>query len=253
MARYFIAKKNRYAGRKVWDDKKGFKVMDYDIETDPWSRIKMSGMEAKHTNTAPVGKNIQIETLKKLFDGVSERLILRSVRRLVKDIVAGKVEQSQLIANAKVGKHLPHHLDWRGLPVECDCGICPKPKTGDDAKDEDACYVSNFWIYNMSAWYNEHISLNDTDNIEKGDSVNWTIVKDGPTAITSNGIVAFREVEEISDYEMDYEMLAQKHVADKMKTIFTAMGWDIRLLDPDFKVLLMSDFSEIEETYVPYG
>ena len=71
------------------------------------------------------------------------------------------------------------------------------PKTGDDAKDEDACYVSNFWIYNMSAWYNEHISLNDTDNIEKGDSVNWTIVKDGPTAITSNGIVAFREVEEI--------------------------------------------------------
>ena len=253
MDRYFIAKKNRYAGRKVWDDKKGFKVMDYDIETDPWSRIKMSGMEAKHTNTAPVGKNIQIETLKKLFDGVSERLILRSVRRLVKDIVAGKVEQSQLIANAKVGKHLPHHLDWRGLPVECDCGICPKPKTGDDAKDEDACYVSNFWIYNMSAWYNEHISLNDTDNIEKGDSVNWTIVKDGPTAITSNGIVAFREVEEISDYEMDYEMLAQKHVADKMKTIFTAMGWDIRLLDPDFKVLLMSDFSEIEETYVPYG
>ena len=111
--RYFIAKKNRYAGRKVWDDKKGFKVGDYDIETDPWSRIKMSGMEAKHTNTAPVGKNIQIETLKKLFDGVSERLILRSVRRLVKDIVAGKVEQSQLIANAKVGKHLPHRgLAW---------------------------------------------------------------------------------------------------------------------------------------------
>ena len=51
-----------------------------------------------------------------------------SVRRLVKDIVTSALNKSQLIANAKVGKHLPHHLDWRGLPVECDCGICPKPK-----------------------------------------------------------------------------------------------------------------------------
>ena len=53
----FIAKKNRYAGRKVWDDKEGFKVLDYDINTDHWARIKMSGMEAKQTNTAPVGRD----------------------------------------------------------------------------------------------------------------------------------------------------------------------------------------------------
>ena len=242
MDRYFIAKKNRYAGRKVWDDKKGFKVLDYDINTDPWARIKMSGMEAKQTNTAPVGRDVQIETLKKLFDGKSERLIQRDVKKLVRSIVSGQQDISQMKANVKVGKHLPHHLDWRGLEINCDCGVCPLPKTGDEGKDEDACYVDNYWSSTISLWYNEHLSPNSTENIQKGDSVSWIFVKDGPTPIPTNGIIAFREAEEIAEYTVDYEAVAQRHVKNVMSTIYRAMGWDIRTLDSGFKHHLLESF-----------
>jgi len=242
MDRYFIAKKNRYAGRKVWDDKKGFKVLDYDINTDHWARIKMSGMEAKQTNTAPVGRDIQIETLKKLFDGKPERLIQRDVKRLVRSIVEGKQDITDMKANVKVGKHLPHHLDWRGSEIECDCGICPKPKTGDESKDEDACYAGTYWASTISLWYNEYLSPNATEDIQKGDSVSWVFVKDGPTPIPSNGIVAFRDPEEINEYTIDYEAVAQRHVKNVMSTIYRAMGWDVRTLDTGFKHYLLDSF-----------
>ena len=90
MDRFFIAKKNRYAGRKVWDDKKEFKVADIDIDKHPTQRIKVSGMEMKQTNTAKVGRNVQIDTLKALFDGVGERVIQRNIKRLVRSIVGGE-------------------------------------------------------------------------------------------------------------------------------------------------------------------
>jgi DNA polymerase I len=246
MDRFFIAKKNRYAGRKVWDDKKGFKVMDYDIDEDPWARIKMSGMEAKHTNTAAIGKDIQIQSLKAIFDKAPENRIRRKARNLVSDIVAGKIDEGMLVANAKVGKHLPHHLDWHGEDIECDCGSCPAPKTGDESQDEDACYVDNFWVSKMSKWYNVNICSNDSDLIQKGDSISWTLAIDGPTGIPAGGYVAFRDIDEISQYTLDYKALAEKHVKKKMENIYSAMGWDIRELDPEFKRMNLSNFSQLD-------
>ena len=235
MDRFFIAKKNRYAGRKVWDDKKQFKVADIDIDTHPTQRIKVSGMEMKQTNTAKVGKTVQIDTLKALFDGVGERVIQRNIKRLVRRIVNGEYPIKELSGLVKVGKHLPHHLDWRGLPIECSCGDCPKPKTGDESKDDDACYVDNYWSSTISLWYNEHLCENDTERVQKGDKVRWVFVKDGPTPIPSNGIIAFREPEEIKDYTLDYEAIAERHVKNIMNATYGALGWDIRSLDPHFK------------------
>ena len=140
----------------------------------------------------------------------------------------------QLSGLVKVG-HLPHHLDWRGLPIECSCGDCPKPKTGDEGKDDDACYVDNFWSSTISLWYNEHLCVNDTERVQKGDKVRWVFVKDGPTPIPSNGIIAFREPEEIEEYTLDYEAIAERHVKNIMRATYDAMGWDVRSLDPDFR------------------
>jgi DNA polymerase elongation subunit (family B) len=244
MDRFFIAKKNRYAGRKVWDDKKGFKVMEYDINEDPWARIKMSGFEAKHTNTAPVGRDIQIESLKDIFDGVPENRIRRRARKLVREVISGEIDKEMLVANAKVGKHLPHHLNWHGEETDCDCGSCPAPKTGDESQDEDACYVDNFWISKMSKWYNSTICSNDGELIQKGDSISWTLAIDGPTGIPAGGYVAFRDIDEINEYVLDYEALAERHVRKKMENIYSGMGWDIRELDPSFTKLNLSQFSE---------
>ena len=134
MDRYFIAKKNRYAGRKVWDDKKGF--LDIDFTDHGWPEVtrKMSGMEAKQTNTARVGRTIQIETLARIFNDEEPVLIQQDIEDLVRDIRNGEVDDSLLHANAKVGKWVPHHVDWRWTEKSCECGMCPEPKTGEGGR-----------------------------------------------------------------------------------------------------------------------
>lgn len=245
MDKYFIAKKNRYAGRKVWDDKKGF--LDIDFTDDGWPEVtrKMSGMEAKQTNTAPIGRNIQIQTLGRLFNGESPHQIKHDIAQLVEDVRTQKVDDSQLIANAKVGKWMPHHMDWRWNEKKCDCGDCPEPKTGDEAKDDDACYAGKFWVATCAMFHNEVLAdaSKGYDAFDKGDSFRWTHVRDGPTAIPAGGWIGFHDLEQISDYDLDYDLLAEKHVIDKVDNIYYGMGWDINDLKKRKKVYSESSFS----------
>ena len=232
MDKYFIAKKNRYAGRKVWDDKKGFLNMDFSEDAWPEVTRKMSGMEAKQTNTAPVGRNIQIQTLARMFNGEDPTYIQGFVTDLVHSIRAGSIEDSQLIANAKLNKWLPHHLDWHWNHTSCNCGRCPLPKTGEDGQDADACYAGKFWSATCAKFHNDKLLSEEQgyDALDKGDSFSWAHVTDGPTAIPAGGWVGFHDLKQIAEYTLDYELLAQKHVIDKMENIYVGMGWDFEHL-----------------------
>lgn len=244
MDRYFIAKKNRYAGRKVWDDKKGF--LDIDFTDHGWPEVtrKMSGMEAKQTNTARVGRTIQIETLARIFNDEEPVLIQQDIEDLVRDIRNGEVDDSLLHANAKVGKWVPHHVDWRWTEKSCECGMCPEPKTGEEGKDEDACYAGKFWVATCAMFHNS-VLANDSAGwgaLDKGDSFRWTHVKDGPTAIPAGGWVGFHDPEQIADYTLDYDLLAKKHVIDKMENIYYGMKWDFKRLSQNRRRYSPEDF-----------
>ena len=251
MDRFFIAGvKNRYAGSLVWTDKKKFRTADYDID-DPdqqWERIKMSGMEAKHTNTAPIGKDVQVHVLKSIWDKVPGTRIQKRVKTLVKRIHNGEVSIEQLTAKGRIGKHLSHHMNWQGLPVECDCGRCPPPKSGDEGKDEDAAYAANHSNNKCGLWYNEFIA-DEHEKMQKGDTFDWLLAKDGPTAIPKGGWLPFFEHEQVSEYTIDYKALAEKHVVSKLETIFTAMGWDIKKLDPEHRVFMIESYADTPAQY----
>jgi DNA polymerase elongation subunit (family B) len=230
MDKYFIAKKNRYAGRKVWDDKKGF--LNLDFTEDGWPEVsrKMSGMEAKQTNTAPIGRNIQVDTLASIFNNDSLASIQLRISNLVRSVRAGEVEDEMLVANAKVNKWLPHHIDWHwSYEKQCDCGECPLPKVGKDRDDDDACYAKKFWSATAALFHND-VLMDDTKGylkLDKGDSFSWIHVCDGPTAIPKDGWVAFYDLEQIAEYTLDYPLLAEKHVIKKLENIYYGMGWDI--------------------------
>jgi DNA polymerase elongation subunit (family B) len=230
MDKYFIAKKNRYAGRKAWDDKKGF--LNLDFSKDGWPEVsrKMSGMEAKQTNTAAIGRDIQIDTLSSIFNNDSPAIIQNRIHELVQEVRAGEIDDKMLVANAKVNKWLPHHLDWHwGYEKKCDCGECPVPKVGKERDDDDACYSKKFWSATAALFHND-VLLDESKGylkLDKGDSFSWTHVCDGPTAIPKDGWIGFYDLEQIADYTLDYALLAEKHVIKKLENIYYGMGWDI--------------------------
>jgi hypothetical protein len=149
---------------------------------------------------------------------------------LVRSVRAGEVEDEMLVANAKVNKWLPHHMDWHwSYEKQCDCGECPLPKVGKDRDDDDACYAKKFWSATAALFHND-VLMDDTKGylkLDKGDSFSWIHVCDGPTAIPKDGWVAFYDLEQIAEYTLDYPLLAEKHVIKKLENIYYGMGWDI--------------------------
>ena len=162
----------------------------------------------------------------------------------MRDIRNGEVDDSLLHANAKVGKWVPHHVDWRWTEKSCECGMCPEPKTGEEGKDEDACYAGKFWVATCAMFHNS-VLANDSAGwgaLDKGDSFRWTHVKDGPTAIPAGGWVGFHDPEQIADYTLDYDLLAKKHVIDKMENIYYGMKWDFKRLSQNRRRYSPEDF-----------
>ena len=51
----------------------------------------------------------------------------------------------------------------------------------------------------------------------------------------SASYIAVRNLSELSDYEPDWNFLAEGEVIKKVTPIFDAMGWDIELLKKDNK------------------
>lgn len=239
MDRFYLANvKGMYAGRKVWDDKKGFKVANIDMREEPWARLKMSGMQAKRTTTSSLGTDIQLGLLMDLFDKVPEKVVQKKVKKRLKAVLDGEVDLEELTAAQTLRKHLPHHVDWRGMPIVCDCGACPKQ----DAHNEDDKSYGHYWLSSGALWYNMYLAKSEEDEYAKRDKVKWVIVKDGPTVIPGNGRIAFRREEELAEYTIDWESLAKTHIHGTLKGIYDALGWDQRLLTPGFRHYLMSSF-----------
>ena len=70
MDRFFIAKKNRYAGRIAWAD--GELPGDRPLRR----RLKVSGFELKAANTARAVGDVQMEVLERMYNGETLQQIL---------------------------------------------------------------------------------------------------------------------------------------------------------------------------------
>jgi DNA polymerase elongation subunit (family B) len=200
----------------------------------------MQGLEAKHTNTAPIGREVQIESMKMIWDDKSPKSVLNYVTDVISKVRAGEVPYEDLIARARLGKWLPTTDDHYSAGAT-------NPNADPEAFDEvDKSYVNLSGNQKGAAWHNIVLANDSYPTIDRGDSFSYTFVKDGPTWIPEGGYVGFHELGQISDYTLDIDMIIEKNIIGKLDHIMYGIGLSNDMLRPkgkyDGKQLSMSDF-----------
>jgi len=236
MDSFYLPRRNRYAGRISWDPslKDPFSISKVDID----SRIKMQGLEAKHANTAKIGRKAQMDAIKMIWDDAHPQEVLGMLRRFVKSIRDGEVPKNDLFSRARLGKWIPKNI---GHPMLDNAHTNPSASV--DAKDEsDQCYAVLSGAHRAAAWYNVVISDEMNPKLDKGDSYKTTFAKDGPTWIPSGGYIAFQEAEQIKDYELDIDMIIEKNVISKLDHILYGIGLSNDMLRHTHVQLRIEDF-----------
>ena len=239
MDRFYLPRRNRYAGRIVWMPDTG--ETPFDIGEEPVdSRIKMQGLEAKHTNTAPIGREVQIESMKMIWDDKSPKSVLNYVTGVISKVRSGEVPTEELIARARLGKWLPTTDDHYSAGAT-------NPSADPEAFDEvDKSYANLGGNQKGAAWHNIVLANDSYPTIDRGDSFSYTFVKDGPTWIPEGGYVGFHELSQIKNYELDIEKIIEKNIIGKLDHIMYGIGMSNDMLRPkgkyDGKQLSMSDF-----------
>jgi DNA polymerase elongation subunit (family B) len=239
MDRFYLPRRNRYAGRIVWMPDTG--ETPFDIGSEPVdSRIKMQGLEAKHTNTAPIGREVQIEAMKMIWDDKSPKSVLNYVTGVISKVRSGEVPTEELIARARLGKWLPTTDDHYSAGAT-------NPSADPEAFDEvDKSYANLGGNQKGAAWHNIVLANDSYPTIDRGDSFSYTFVKDGPTWIPEGGYVGFHELSQIKNYELDIEKIIEKNIIGKLDHIMYGIGMSNDMLRPkgkyDGKQLSMSDF-----------
>lgn len=251
MDRFYLPRRNRYGGRVVWMPEVGFSISNEAVE----DRMKIQGLEAKHANTSPVGRGIQLKALHMLWDDHTPEEVKESLLEYIANIRDGNVETTDLISRARLGKWLPNRKAMRHIANSKDTEEkiqlalknvswhysdgATNDNTSVDSDGDDACYASLSGDARGAAWHNIVLANEEYDTLDKGDSFYTTFVKDGPTWIPEGGYVSFHDLEQISDYEIDVELIIEKFVVGKLDHIMYGMGMsldDLRVPDRKFTV-----------------
>ena len=251
MDRFYLPRRNRYGGRVVWMPEVGFSISNEAVE----DRMKIQGLEAKHANTSPVGRGIQLKALHMLWDDHTPEEVKESLLEYIANIRDGNVKNTDLISRARLGKWLPNRKAMRHVANSKDTEEkiqlalknvswhysdgATNDNTSVDSDGDDACYASLSGDARGAAWHNIVLANEEYDTLDKGDSFYTTFVKDGPTWIPEGGYVSFHDLEQISDYEIDVELIIEKFVVGKLDHIMYGMGMsldDLRVPDRKFTV-----------------
>jgi len=238
MDRFYLPRRNRYAGRIIWDPSLADPHSIADLPVD--SRIKMQGLEAKHANTAYIGRVAQIEALKLIWADKTKEQVIGYLQGHISDIRHGKFPVEEMCARGRLGKWLPSDIDHPLLK-----NGATNPNARPDAKDEDdQCYKNLGGHQKGAAWYNVVLSDDTYPPIDKGDSYYYTFVEEGPTWIPHGGYVSFQEVEQIKDYVLDIDTIIEKNVISKLEHIMYGMGVsnDILRCEEHISQLRLEDF-----------
>ena len=230
--RMVMSTKKRYAGRYVWKPDTGTKIMEADAD----SRLKVTGLKMKQRKTPQIGKDAEKSAMMDIFDGKPIHTVLDNFKeyaiQLRKDYHDGKIPLESLCGRASLRKSIPKPENVNRIAP----AIAKKhlhytfgSSTEGVSKITYLSALQDF--HKAAAWYNIHLSDDNYPPIEQDDSFYTVYVKDGPTWIPSTGMVAFQEVEQISDYEIDIDKVIDKNLFASMDSILTAFGYDKSVLD----------------------
>jgi len=219
MDRFYIPRRNKYAGRIVWQPGSG--ETPYAIGSRPVdARIKMQGMEAKATNTSKVGRTVQLDSIKMIWDGAPPQQVLDHLLTMIEEVRSGKVPTADLVARASLGQWLPSSNE----NGHYDAAATNESARADAKDDSDKCYSNLSGDKKGAAWHNIVLANDVYPKLDRGDSYNFIFVKDGPTWIPEGGYVAFHDLSQIEDYTIDIDTIIEKNIISKLDHILYGIG-----------------------------
>jgi len=236
MDRFYLPRTNRYGGRLVWDDKYGFEIANRKIV----NRMKIPGLEYKHTNSSPISREVQFQCLQMIWNEQSPDEVFDHVKNIIENVRQGEYPREKLFRRGKLGKWLhakpygyPHH------PLYHLGGT--NPNSSPDAEhEEDECYNSMTDRAKAAAWYNLVLADEYNPPIDKDEYLYITLAIDGPTWIPSGGYIGFQEFEQIENYTLDIERIIEKEVVGKIEHLMYGIGRDNKaLLEVEKKKLVI--------------
>lgn len=204
----FTNVKKRYAGRLAWTDKQGWIPED-----TPFSECAtIKGLEFRRGDSAPLTRQCQQKFLDMVFSGASEQDIREYFATVADRVRRGDISPSEIFHYTKLKREFSDYASLAG---------------GNKA----------------AKWFNDNIANDEITPINVGDGFFFTFAKDGPTVIPTGGYIAFKEFDEVSDFTLDWEAIAQKTVVGPMKPLFENLNWVTDFLLAKKQRYVLSDFA----------
>jgi DNA polymerase elongation subunit (family B) len=256
MDRFYLPRRNRYGGRVVWMPEVGFEIAKEAVD----DRMKIQGLEARHANTSPVGRGIQLSALKDIWDDKSASTVTQNLLKYIDNIRQGNVSEDDLLSRARLGKWLPNREAMRAIGMTKDTEEkqqmylkntswhyaegATNENVSINSDGDNSCYTNLDGNARGAAWHNIVLSNVEYPPLDKGDSFYTTFVNAGPTWIPSGGYVSFHDPEQIAEYTIDIEKIIEKHVVGKLDHIMYGIGMSLDDLRPMEHKFMVADFFE---------
>ena len=185
--------KNRYFGIKVWPEKsKG--------------EMKVTGYASKASSSSKITRQIQNTAMQLIAIGKEEEEVTDALRVISVAVRKGDIPISNIFCSTRLSKSF---RDYKLFPA----------------------------VAKAALYYNQHVAKLDADKLGKGDSVSWIYVKGFSNNIPDYytheqekkkaNFVAFREIEELDNYIINWDKILDVMVKSKLKRIYESVGWGL--------------------------
>ena len=173
---------------------KNFGIKSYPPEEA--GQMKITGFEAKAANAAPITKEMQLEAFKIISTGGSEQDVFDKLRPKIKTIHKQEIDVKEITTRTRIAKAFDEYQ---------------QPGNGVRA----------------AMYYNQHTG---TEPFRKGESSSWVFIEGVPEGQPATKYMAYRSIDDLNDYEIDWHMTLEKLVSDKLEKVYTMLEWDLEKL-----------------------
>lgn len=156
---------------------------------------KKSARWGKISTLSPISKDLENDILTAICTGADEETVIGIVRPIARKIKRGDVDIKDISTTTRLQKKLTEYSDTAGGAVKA------------------------------ARYYNQHIA--GRNHFGEGDSVDWVYIAKPKDGLPSTPVVAYGDASELDGFVIDYDLMVDKIVKDKIKPIFKALDWDL--------------------------
>jgi DNA polymerase elongation subunit (family B) len=155
--------------------------------------LKVTGYEHKAANASPISKEVQEIAFRLIGAGSTEEEVYEALRPIVLSTFRKQKSVEEVAAFGRMGK-----AKYERVPP-------------------NAAKAMLYYNHNLSK--EEPFLVND--------QAQWVYVSGVPDDMPHTNVVAFREASDIDDFTVDYGLLVEKFIRNKLESIYDVLDWDI--------------------------